>query len=320
VSSLERARQEWPACGSALGAVLAALLFAFGCAHAPAPEASAPVERSAAQSGDTPGLFLYAVSAPGGRSYLLGTIHLGFGFEEVLTPAARRGFEESSRVWLEADVASADPQKLVSAALLPPDKSLRAIVGEPLWGELVAALEGQIQPEMLDRLEPWMPAMFVGLTRMGEVLQELKPGAGEERMDLELSQAAASAHKELHYLETVDEQIAIFDTIPVDEQVRELRHTLSAASGVEGRALLSAFASGDQAALEQALFKGGSMAEAPGFYAELLDRRNERWLPLLLPELDKGGAFIAVGAAHLLGEHGLLHTLAQRGYTIERVR
>ena len=71
---------------------------------------------------------------------------------------------------------------------------------------------------------------------------------------------------------------------------------------------------------EEALFRGSSMAESPGFYAELLDRRNERWLPLLLPEVERGGAFIAVGAAHLLGDNGLLHVLEARGFKIARVR
>jgi uncharacterized protein YbaP (TraB family) len=304
-----------------LGLWLGSALFAWSCGHAAAPAAqSADAPRAAPEATGTPGLFLYEVTKDARSSYLLGTIHLGFGFDEVLTPAGRRGFEGSQRVWLEADVASANPMQLVSAAVLPPEQSLRKLVGEPTWGELVAALKAQIPEPVLDRLKPWMPAMIVGLTRMGEALAELKPGAGEQRMDVEVIAQATQAGKELHYLETVNEQIAVFEAIPFEEQVRELRHSLSPDSAGEGRALLEAFASGDESALEGTLFmEGGSMQESPGFYGELLDRRNERWLPKLLPELDKGGAFIAVGAAHLLGKHGLLRTLRDRGYRVTRV-
>ena len=42
---------------------------------------------------------------------------------------------------------------------------------------------------------------------------------------------------------------------------------------------------------------------------------RERALPLLA----KGGAFIAVGVAHLPGEGGLLRLLEQDGFTVERI-
>lgn len=51
----------------------------------------------------------------------------------------------------------------------------------------------------------------------------------------------------------------------------------------------------------------------------LLGARNKLWMKTLGPEFGKGGVFVAVGALHLGGRHGLLTTLARQGYSIARV-
>ena len=51
----------------------------------------------------------------------------------------------------------------------------------------------------------------------------------------------------------------------------------------------------------------------------LLTDRNRLMVERMLPLLDAGDAFVAVGAMHLPGADGLLALLAERGYQIERV-
>jgi len=267
----------------------------------------------------TPGLFLYEVQSAAGTAHLLGTIHLGFGFDEVLTPDARRRFEASERVMTEADIGSADPETLVQAALLPPERSLRKIVGPDTWQKLVARLGKQIPPPMLERLEPWLPAVMLGMQDLEEALAELKPGAQTRLMDLELTKQATALGKSISHFETVAEQIALFDTITLEEQVRELAQELTGESSDNARSLLTAFAAGDEQALARALFDEEQQTLAPGFYERVLYGRNERWLPVIERETTRGGAFIAVGAAHLLGPRGIVEELRKRGYRVTRV-
>lgn len=300
------------------GWLLTLLLTLQACTRAAAPVAP-PGSTTPAAEKATPGLFLYEVRGPAGSVHLLGTIHVGFGFEEVLTPDARARFERATRVMTEADIAAADPERLIQAALLPPERSLRAILGEPTWTKLVARIGGQIPAAMLDRLKPWLPGVLLGLDELERALLELKPGAEARMMDVELMKLAAERGKQLGHFETVEEQIAVFDSITLEEQVRELSQSLASESHAQARTLLESFAAGDQERLARSLFDAEQLASAPGFYERVLFERNARWLPAIERELTRSGTFIAVGAGHLLGERGLLSELQKRGFIVRRV-
>jgi uncharacterized protein YbaP (TraB family) len=131
---------------------------------------------------------------------------------------------------------------------------------------------------------------------------------------------ARERHKALIHLESVEEQIAVFEQISVEEQLSELRHALTENSRAQARALIDAYASGDEQRLISALFDAEQMKSAPGFYQTVLFARNQRWVPTLEPLLAQGEVLVAVGAAHLFGDRGLLHEFGQRGYRVSRVK
>jgi uncharacterized protein len=284
------------------------------------------VQRDAARGHDAAraraapaGLFLYAVERGGHVSHLLGTIHLGFGFEEVLTPDARERFTHSSQVITETDLGADSAARLMQAALLPPDQSLAVMLGPETWHKLQARVGGQIPDSVLDHLRPWLPAVLLGIDDLKRALERLRPGKSAHMMDIELIKLARGAGKVLRHLESVDQQIAVFDAISTEEQLTELSHALSSDSAAQSRSLVEAYASGDEGALARALFDSEQVARAPGFYQAVLFERNEHWLPVLERAVAQGDVFVAVGAAHLLGERGLLAELRQRGYAITRV-
>ncbi len=307
----------------ALGLLL--LLGLAGCGAAQ-PKVTADVaalepERSQlAPHQNTPGLFLYEVESRQHRkAHLLGTMHVGFGFDEVLTEDARKRFVAATRVILEADVTSADPNQMRERALLPQGESLRSLLGEPGWHALVERLGAQIPEPFMERMKPWLPTVTLGLLDLDVALREIKPQGRTRMMDVEVMTQAKAEQKPLIFLETVDEQLAMFDLVPLEEQVRELRRTLLEGTSQQGKIMLRAFADGDEEALTTSLFDPEQMADAPGFFDIVLHQRNDRWLPVLERELETGGSFIAVGAAHLLGDRGLLAELKRRGYSVQRV-
>ncbi|MEO1000960.1 MAG: TraB/GumN family protein, partial [Pseudomonadota bacterium] len=55
------------------------------------------------------------------------------------------------------------------------------------------------------------------------------------------------------------------------------------------------------------------------FERTLLVERNRDWMPRILKETARGGAFIAVGALHLPYDDGILALLAAEGYEVTRL-
>ena len=304
-----------------LALTLSLSLLGCGSQATKAQSASTPGSRAQGEGAKQPpaGLFLYAIGEGEPRSYVMGTMHVGFGFDEVLTAEARRYFAAARAVMLEADVTTANPEQMMQAALLSPGESLQAMMGEPLWGVLVSRVGDTLPPPMLDKLKPWMPAVILGLADMQRALEEVRPGAERHMMDMELMQSAQKAGKQLLFLESMEEQLAVFTAIPDTEQLAELKRSLSEENAALGRTMIDAFARGDEAALTSALFDETQMLAAPGFYDAVLFQRNARWLPIIERQLRAGGVFMAVGAAHLFGERGILAELAQRGHRITRV-
>jgi len=302
---------------------LALTLSLLGCAggkqgkpsQSPAGSSS---QTSAVEGQQSPGLFLYEVELDDRRSHVMGTMHVGFGFEEALTPEARTRFESAQRVMMEADVTAANPSQMMQAAMLPPDRSLRAMLGDKVWHALVARVGQTVPPPVLDKLKPWMPAVLLAIEDLQRAMQEVRPDGAQHMMDVELMQAAKQAQKKLMFLETIDEQLAIFGAIPEKEQIAELGRALSDHTAL-GRSMVEAFAQGDEPALTAALFDKGQMQAAPGFYEAMLYQRNARWIPVIEAEMQKGNLFVAVGAGHLFGKRGILAELKQRGYRVRRI-
>lgn len=81
---------------------------------------------------------------------------------------------------------------------------------------------------------------------------------------------------------------------------------------------LGLMAATDAAYMDEVLGDVGSDALARTD-AYLLAFRNERFLDRLAPELDRGGAVVAIGAGHIPGARGLVELLREAGYTVTRI-
>jgi uncharacterized protein len=116
----------------------------------------------------------------------------------------------------------------------------------------------------------------------------------------------------------------VFDAMPTQDQVAHLRAVAMPAA--EKRRVLTAMKDAYLRRDIEDIFRMMRQDEKPDSRAvrekvdkRLLDDRNRRMVERMLPRFDEGGAFIAVGAAHLPGANGVLALLEQRGYTVTRI-
>ena len=168
-------------------------------------------------------------------------------------------------------------------------------------------------------IEPW--ALNLQLV-MGVVI-----GMGfdaQAGVDLHLTREAKKAGKSLMALETLQDQIDMFEAQPEAEQIRGLERFLdNPKQTVQLMSSMHAgWKAGDVEALDRDL-RGMMAAESPESYRVMNVVRNDQWMPKLQARLDAHGkgdnSLAVVGAMHLLGADGVVEKLRAKGYRVERI-
>jgi uncharacterized protein YbaP (TraB family) len=196
--------------------------------------------------------------------------------------------------------------------LLGEGRLLSEITGKDLFEQTSRAIQSRGIPEIvLDRMKPWAAAVTLSMPA---------PDTGEV-LDMLLYQRALQAGKQVFGLESIHEQLAVFDDMPEREQLVLLRDAVENFPEIDAlhRELLDAWMQRDLAklmAINAAALQAGDRELAAELQDRLIIRRNQLMAERLQPYLQEGNVFVAVGALHLPGETGLLSLLAQRGYTV----
>jgi uncharacterized protein YbaP (TraB family) len=259
---------------------------------------------------------LWEVSKPGtAASHLFGTIHSEDPEVLQLDSAVQAAFDAAHSVVLEVLLDTGARQYSSGAMLLMDGRTLAGIIDADLFRRAARAIGARGIPEaVLQRMKPWAVAVTLSMpvSETGQVL------------DMALYQAALQERKPVHGLETIREQLDVFDTLPESDQVVLLRDALENFPAIDAMhaELLRAYKRRDLGALlaiNDASPGPGERRLADDFQRRLIGDRNRLMAERMQPYLQQGRAFVAVGALHLPGKDGLLQLLQQRGYTLRLV-
>ena len=251
--------------------------------------------------------------------YLFGTVHVLRPGLNWLKDDVKTAFDKSDELVLEV-IEPTDPtvvQGIISKmATNPEGTTLRSLLSPPTLAKYETTLGTLgIPPVALDQYEPWFGA--VTLTTVPLLMKGYDLNSGAEKI---LTAAAKQQSKPLGQLETIEQQLGIFDSLATKEQVAFLDVTLDGVPEVTTQidALVDAWGKGDLDTLNTLLNEG--IASYPGLYDALLSDRNANWVTWIKARMDKPGTvFMAVGAAHLVGKDSVQALLGQAGITATRV-
>jgi uncharacterized protein YbaP (TraB family) len=253
--------------------------------------------------------------------YLFGTVHVlpkGYAWRDA---AIDKALAESQSLTLET-VLDADPQAvarvLTTTGMAKDAPPLAERVPARLRPKLTALVKRSGYPiALLDRMKSWAAAVV--LTGAGYDEIGLTPGA--KGVEPQLSRLFRTAGKPIDGLETVEQQLGFFDSLPEASQRAFLVSALDDPRQTrrEFDAMLRAWSRGDIRAIEKAF------AEDPEFTPELRDllliQRDRNWAEALRRKLAvPGTSFVAVGAGHLAGPYSVQRMLAAKGLKVKRVQ
>ncbi len=300
-----RALREWP-CRS-----LAALLALLAVGAFTWPEKDAGAESTGRF---TRGLLWKIEPAGGHPSFLYGTMHTADPRVTTLPAPVRSAFDQASSFTMELLINADGMASMAEAMFFQNGQTLSTVLGPQLYRQAEQALTDQGLPTHdLERKKPWVVIMLLSAPRVEFGLP----------LDLRLQLQATLEGKPTFGLESMQEQIAVFNGLPLPDQVMLLKDTLRYQAHVarQFEQLLQSYLARDLAALIKVLRtpERDSTDAFDTMMERLLDRRNRVMLERMRPRLQEGNAFIAVGAAHLPGEGGLLQLLTNAGYRVSAV-
>jgi len=248
-------------------------------------------------------------------SYLFGTFHTSDPRVTTLPCPVDEIFASATSYTMEVIANGAGISSMAEAMYFSDGKKLKDVIGEALYRETLRAMRvGDAATGVgIDHMKPWAVMM---------TLSSPRPGSGLF-LDLALQLRAIFRDKPTYGLESMQEQIAVFNGMSLEDQIVLLRDAVQSTQRPEDamEEIAQAYLKRDLAAL-MALnekYKPQDTRVYNTMMDRLLTQRNINMATRMRVRLQEGNAFIAVGALHLPGDTGLLRLLRDAGYRVTRV-
>ena len=269
--------------------------------------------------------FLWEISGNGLKesSYLFGTYHLLNSEYLEMLPKVKKALDDAAGVMLEVDADSMAMMQAMMPAMMMKDTVLSDLLDSAEYSLLIASLSSAvpIPPQVIDRIKPAILYVMIGVQHAQEANPKLAEYKGSP-MDFHFAKEARSNGKPVFGLETINEQVdLLLNQHSLQKQAdvlmnyvkKDKEETLE-----ESRKLTRIYLDNE---FNEILPLMKRYAKEYGEdLAVMLDDRNKRWIPAIEETINKQSVFIAVGAAHLPGENGVIQLLRDKGYKIKPIK
>ena len=271
--------------------------------------------------------FLWKVTSKTDTVYVLGSVHVGERGLYPLSKTIEDAFSGSGELAVEANIDSGNllrnssqiKKALLESALYPAGDSLKKHISSRTY-----ALVGNRVDELgwnmaaADRCRPWFLDELIEMSDVGD-----RGFSGDYGIDKHFLIKAESAGKKILELEGLDYQIRMFRNYSDRQQEDFLLFSIKgpgageAGNGEDGlKAVLTIWASGDARKLARMI--DGDIRQHPDLrpvFEKFLFERNRNMAAKIEKYLEANErVFVVVGAAHVVGERGIISLLEKKGY------
>lgn len=268
--------------------------------------AQAPVENS----------LLWEITTPGQAkpSYLFGTIHLICPIDFLLSDSLKATLARTQQVALEIDMD--DPGMMASmmkSMNMSDGNELKKLVTEQQYAKLSQFYKDSVGVAlaMFEKAKP-----FILMGPLFNAVLSCQP----QSYEMSLVELAAKQKSEVIGIETLDEQMAIFDTIPYQDQIKTIITMIDSLPQArkEFSNLVALYKSEKINDLYNLMM--ASNYGMDGNEEVMLFARNKKWVPRIKKIAAEKPTFFAVGAGHLGGDRGVISLLRKEGFKVRAIK
>ena len=254
-------------------------------------------------------------------SYVFGTIHMIDSEDYFLPNGTEAAIDQVDAMVFEInmdDMMDLGAQlSLLRKAFMPNGLKIRDLL-EPEDYQLVKDFfdDMGLPMFMLEKIKPMFLSVFASM----DMSEGGFDSGSWKSYEMEFHEMAKDRSLQIGGLETMEYQMAVFDSIPYKDQADMLVDMIKyrdtgndemdklIAARIRHRMLTSW--------LRLHLNPKVGMADYEDI---LLKDRNENWIPVMTEYMTDGPTFFAVGAGHLGGEYGVIRLLRKAGFTVTAV-
>lgn len=259
---------------------------------------------------------LWKIEGPGIKkgAYLFGTMHL-IEKEHFYFPAKLQKLVEKSEALVMELPGLPNQMEAMKYVVLKEGSFFDYFTKEQtdsilVWAKEKMGMSEEAFRKTMDKMKPFLVVqMATQMQFMGKT----------ESYEMTFNKIALENELEILGLETVEQQMGLFDRLTNDQQSRMvmegIRDTDKTILLTKEMQLIYSRQNVDSLYM-MINQEGGVISDEQTAF---LDDRNKDWIPQIIEIAKKKKAFIAVGAGHLGGPNGVIRLLQKEGYTLTPV-
>lgn len=266
-------------------------------------------------------LFLWEIKSKTAHVYLLGSIHVSKTDLYPLNKNIENAFNNSDNLAVESDVLNIDQSEVFKLTMkhgfFTDGDNLKNHLTDSVYNKLFFALKKyNLDINNFLYMKPWLAAITIEL--MYYEKNGYSPVNGIDYYFLKKAGA-----KNIISLETMEDQLSLFDNIPLDLQTlyleSSLKETKNNPKDIDKLFLL--WETGNIKELENYLNNYYlKYKHLQPIFKVLLDDRNIKMAEKINQFLNSDKTyFVIIGSAHFVGSNNLLDLLKQKGFEINQI-